>query len=214
MGILRRGTEIRPGVSRSLFISNYSEQKTKRDRPSRDDGRERSQIRGEKRYKRATFEMKKRQWSTPVGDGAAAQRTGGRRRHNAERQRQMWDRRFAVLRICALKGDMPHGEQQRLADHFGVHKAAISRDVAWARTSGFFGAGIVPRCSYRRRTVTLEWVNTAPLLILRAARDLARDIDREERREPRQPRRTSRKKRGEEGANRDKLGQTRTKRET
>ena len=55
-------------------------------------------------------------------------------------------------------GELPHGEQQRLADRFGVHKAAISRDVARARRSGFFGSGIVPRCSYRRRTVTLEYI--------------------------------------------------------
>ena len=98
----------------------------------------------------------------------------------------MWQCRFAILRICALHGELPHGAQQQLADYFGVHRAAISRDVAWARKSNFFGSGIVPRCSYRRGAVTLEWINMEPLLIIRGARGLGREFGRKVRREARQ----------------------------
>jgi hypothetical protein len=84
----------------------------------------------------------------------------------------MWQRRFAILRICAITGDLPHGGQRRLAERFKVNKSVISRDIAWARKFGCFGGGIMPRCSYRRRTVTvaIEWINPMPAARIRAGR--------------------------------------------
>lgn len=103
--------------------------------------------------------MKK--WSTPISVDGAARRAGGRWRYNAQRQREMWERRFEILRICSTEGDLPHGGQRLLAERFGVHKSVISRDLAWARENGLFDpficSGLTPRCSYRRRTVTVTW---------------------------------------------------------
>src|SRR5262245_45486401 len=105
--------------------------------------------------------MKKRKWSTPISSGDAARRAGGRRRYNAQRQREMWERRFEILRICSTEGDLPHGAQRLLAERFGVNKSVISRDLAWARKNilfdPFIRQGVTPRCSYRRRTVTVTW---------------------------------------------------------
>jgi hypothetical protein len=115
--------------------------------------------------------MNKLQWSTKVGQREFARRAGGRRRYNTARQRQMWRRRFAILQIYALQERPPHGIQQALAERYGVHKAVISRDVAWAQRTGFAGSGCAPlRCSFRCGAVTIQWVNTAELTILRAAR--------------------------------------------
>jgi hypothetical protein len=105
--------------------------------------------------------MKKRQWATQIDSGRAARRAGGRRRYNAQRQREMWERRFEIVRICSTEGDLPRGAQRLLAERFGVHKSVISRDMAWARKNilfdPFIRSGITPRCSYRRRIVTLTW---------------------------------------------------------
>jgi hypothetical protein len=105
--------------------------------------------------------MKKRQWSTPTAATTAARRAGGRRRYNAQRQREMWERRFEILRICSTEGDLPHGAQRLLAERFGVNKSVISRDMTWARKNVLFDPfirhGFTPRCSYRRRTVTVTW---------------------------------------------------------
>jgi hypothetical protein len=122
--------------------------------------------------------MKKRRWSTPTSSGKAARRAGGRRRHNAERKREMWERRFAILRILALDDDLPHGGQRLLAERFGVSKSVISRDVAWARKNGLLGCGFTPRCSYGRGTVTITWVNTRVNNILRVARRWLKEAER------------------------------------
>lgn len=84
----------------------------------------------------------------------------------------MWARRFAILQIYAmLEGDPPHGIQQALAERFDVDKAVISRDVAWVERTGLARSGLSPlKCSFRRNAVSIEWNNTAPLLILRAAK--------------------------------------------
>src|SRR5262245_8404991 len=125
--------------------------------------------------------MNKRQWSTPISASTAARRAGGRRRHNEARRRQMWERRFAILRVLMLNGDLPHGSQQQLAERFGVHKSVISRDVAWARKvdrwrkNDFFGVWLTPRCSYRRGAVTVTWVDTAVKDLFRDARDHQRE---------------------------------------
>lgn len=125
-----------------------------------------------KRHKRATFEMSKGQWSKPISDRTAARRAGGRRRYNTKRKREMWRRRFAILRIYAmLEDDPPHGIQQALAERFDVDKATVSRDVAWVESTGLARSGFSPlKCSYRRGAVSIEWNNTAPLLIVRAAK--------------------------------------------
>jgi hypothetical protein len=120
--------------------------------------------------------MKK--WSTPISSGCAAQRAGGRRRYNAERKREMWERRFEILRICSTEGDLPHGAQRLLAERFGVHKSVISRDVAWAQENGLLGLGFTPRCSYRRGVVTITWVNTRVNNILRVARRWLKEAER------------------------------------
>jgi hypothetical protein len=122
--------------------------------------------------------MKKRQWLTPISAGRAARRAGGRRRHNAERKREMWERRFAILRILAQDDDLPHGGQRLLAERFGVHKSVISRDVNWARENGLLGCGFTPRCSYRRGVVTVTWVNTRVNNILRVARRWLKEAER------------------------------------
>jgi hypothetical protein len=123
--------------------------------------------------------MSKQQWSKPTSNGTAALRAGGRRRYNAERKQEMWERRFAILRILALAGDLPHGGQRLLAERFGVHKSVISRDLAWAREHGLFGCGFTPRCSYRRGTVTITWVNTRVNNIMRVARRWLKEAERE-----------------------------------
>jgi hypothetical protein len=110
--------------------------------------------------------MNKRQWTKLTGDKAAARRAGGRRRHNAKRQRQMWQRRFAILQIYArLEDGPPHGIQRALAERFGVNKAAISRDAAWIERSGFAYSGFWPlKCSFRRGAASIEWRNPMPPL--------------------------------------------------
>jgi predicted DNA-binding transcriptional regulator YafY len=100
-------------------------------------------------------------------------------------QRQMWKRRFVILQMVAMTGDLPHGSQQRLAERFGVDKAVISRDIAWAQTTGFAGSGLSPlRCSFRRGAVTIEWTNTAVNVIMRNARQLLRAAKRDRLEEP------------------------------
>lgn len=91
----------------------------------------------------------------------------------------MWGRRFAILRMLALDDDLPRGGQRLLAARFGVHKSVISRDVAWARENGLLGCGFTPRCSYRRGTVTVTWVNTRVNNILRVARRWLKAAERE-----------------------------------
>lgn len=78
----------------------------------------------------------------------------------------MWERRFAILRIYAMLEDgPPHGIQQALAERFGVHKAVISRDVAWVEGTGFARSGLSQlKCSFRGGTVSIEWVNPMPPL--------------------------------------------------
>jgi HTH domain len=120
--------------------------------------------------------MNKGQWSTPISDGAAARRAGGRRRHNTKRR--MWKRRFAILQIYAMLEDgAPHGTQQALAERFGVHKAVISRDIAWVEGTGFAGSGLSPlKYSFRRGAVSIEWRNPMPPLavLIKAAGDCLR----------------------------------------
>jgi hypothetical protein len=104
--------------------------------------------------------MDKKQWSNRIGDAAAIARAGGRRRYNAQREREKWRRRFAILRICAAADELRHGFQQELAGRFGVHKSVISRDLVWVRRMGLSCSGLSPlRCSFRRGAVTVEWVN-------------------------------------------------------
>jgi hypothetical protein len=92
----------------------------------------------------------------------------------------MWARRFAILRMLTLNGDLPHGSQQQLAERFGVHKSVISRDVAWARKvdrwrkNDIFGDWLTPRCSYRRGAVTVTFVDTAVEDFFKDARNLQR----------------------------------------
>ena len=78
----------------------------------------------------------------------------------------MWKRRFAILQIYAMLEDgPPHGIQQALAERFSVHKATISRDVAWVERSGFAYSGLWPlKCSFRRGAVSIEWRNPMPPL--------------------------------------------------
>ncbi|MGH9936051.1 MAG: hypothetical protein ACREAM_07385 [Blastocatellia bacterium] len=125
--------------------------------------------------------MGKRQWSKAISDKAAARRAGGRRRYNTQRKREMWRRRFAILRIYAMLEDCaPHGIQQALAERFSVDKAVISRDVAWVQGTGLAGSGFSPlKCSYRRGEVSIEWNNTAPGLAIRAAHKLLKAANRD-----------------------------------
>src|SRR5262245_13919383 len=104
------------------------------------------------------------EWAKPISNRTAARRAGGRRRHNAKRKRQMWQRRFAILQIYARPEDgPPHGLQQALAERFGVNKATISRDVAWVERSGFAYSGLGPlKCSFRRGAVSIEYRNPMP----------------------------------------------------
>lgn len=119
--------------------------------------------------------MNKGQWSKQVGGNESARRAGGRRRHNAAKTRRMWERRFAILRMMrSTSGDLQHGGQRLLAERFGVNKSVISRDVAWARKHAIFESGFTLRCSYRRRTVSLTWVNTEVENILRDSRNVLR----------------------------------------
>ncbi|MCG3145714.1 MAG: hypothetical protein HONDAALG_03365 [Gammaproteobacteria bacterium] len=101
--------------------------------------------------------MKKRNWKTRVGKQESSLRAGGRRRYNAMRQARMWDRRFALLRLCTRLGEIPHGRQNELAERYSVSQPVISRDLAWVRENIQYGYIRPPKCTKRGRIITIEW---------------------------------------------------------
>lgn len=104
--------------------------------------------------------MNRKQWKKRVTKAEAIRRAGGRNRYNAKRHQTQTHRRCALVRLLSLKGDLAHGDQQRLADRFGVHKSVISKDCKWARMmcGGMIGSELLPRTIYRGRSVSFEWV--------------------------------------------------------
>lgn len=74
-------------------------------------------------YKRATFQPY-------ISPDTVNRRAGGRRRINAERKRQAWERRLRILdEINGAFLLLPHGMQTRLAARFGVSRSTICRDI-------------------------------------------------------------------------------------
>ncbi len=74
-------------------------------------------------------------WHFPQSPEAIARRAGGRRKYNAERQRQAAFRRLLVewrfLKVAEaflLTRRNPRGWQTRLADELGVSRMQIGRD--------------------------------------------------------------------------------------
>jgi hypothetical protein len=104
--------------------------------------------------------MNQQQWTKPVNPTEAYHRAAGRRKYNARRMQQKWQRRIAVAKVLCVYEELPHGWQQDLADRFGVHKSVISKDVAWARQvlSYEIGSGIAPKFYFRgNRLVSMTW---------------------------------------------------------
>ncbi|MEP7338565.1 MAG: hypothetical protein ABI977_12575 [Acidobacteriota bacterium] len=104
--------------------------------------------------------MNRKQWSKRVTKAEAIRRAGGRNRYNAERRQAQTRRRCVLVRLLSLKGDLAHGDQQQLAERFGVHKSVISKDCKWAREmcGGMIGSGLLPRIILRGSSVGFEWV--------------------------------------------------------
>lgn len=105
-------------------------------------------------------------WSLPINNQEAHHRAGGRRRHNAEKQAKMWERRYSILRICAKVGRIPYGKNHRrkLAESFGVDLSQIARDLAWVYENlpeGFQGWGLAIK--RRGRYPEISWTNPKPL---------------------------------------------------
>lgn len=67
---------------------------------------------------------------------------GGRRRYNLERQVKAIDRRYKVL---ATWSQNPHWSQARLAEHLGISKPTLCRDIKWLRNLD--NSGICPLCN-------------------------------------------------------------------
>ena len=104
------------------------------------------------------------EWSKQVSTREAFRRVGGRKRHNAKRQREQLKRRVILLRVLSLR-ELGRGDQKELAAQFNVSKATISKDVAWAieTCGGMCGSGIMPRITTRYgRVVSACWKYRGP----------------------------------------------------
>ena len=70
-------------------------------------------------------------WGEWTNRGECAERAGGRRRYNAQRQFVARMRRHAVLAYMAANGITAEGRGTELARHFGVSRATMCRDLGW-----------------------------------------------------------------------------------
>lgn len=77
--------------------------------------------------------MTRKEWAKPVSGSEAGRRVTARARYNSKRKQQRYKRRLEIARLYYANGEPARGEQQRLAEKFGVHKATLSRDMAWVR---------------------------------------------------------------------------------
>lgn len=104
------------------------------------------------------FTMKKN-WSKQVSNIEAARRAAGRRRINAQRKKQAFPRRMAILQLVSVHGKLLRGQQKELAEKYAVHKSAISRDYKWALNccGGMVGSGIMPTVSFRGAKTSFTW---------------------------------------------------------
>ena len=76
--------------------------------------------------------MERADWAAWERDETVKRRAGGRRRHNAERQRRAWERRQAIAEWLAENPAwwwFPRGVPGLLAPAFGVHPSTIWRDL-------------------------------------------------------------------------------------
>lgn len=72
--------------------------------------------------------MAKNTWSKRVSKSEVAKRASDRRRYNAERREEMFQRHFAILGILKQNnGKFPPGEQKRLAKFFELSPSVICR---------------------------------------------------------------------------------------
>jgi hypothetical protein len=82
--------------------------------------------------------MAREDWGQPTDPESAARRAGGRRRYNAVRQLIAAERRALVARLAldvviAANGRSTWGMQTVIAEHLGVHRSTICRDLQHSR---------------------------------------------------------------------------------
>lgn len=94
-------------------------------------------------------------WNNEVSHDEMCRRASGRRQYNAVRQFRAELRRREIIDLTIRRGLVPftHGMQSRLAEHFGVSRSTICRDLARIREDNY-RAGCCPTCgSYMRDRV-------------------------------------------------------------
>lgn len=100
--------------------------------------------------------MKNILWRVPTTDSEAHRRAGGRRRYNAERQRQAKQRLEKVLNLRA-----DGLTQAEIARRLGVHRSTVSRDLkpfkTWPPSRKYYRYGYTADYDSTRRPPWRVW---------------------------------------------------------
>jgi hypothetical protein len=98
-------------------------------------------------------------WYHPTDYDEVCRRAGGRRRYNAHRQFLAEYRRRQIVKLLVDQKIvlLAHGYQTRLAEHFGVSRSTICRDLARIEHERY-ERGCCPACGLYARNRTFEAV--------------------------------------------------------